>query len=242
MKRVKVISMTIVCVLGIALLTGSAFAVPIGIVNGDFETGADNDAPPAGWTDNSSSASFWLGGPDEPVGTNIGNPIQAEWDSAPAPGLGTLILTTARQSAGVGSQPVDGQLVQTVDLSAFAIDIDAGDQTLLVDFIYGSDDYRDTGIFSLHFFDALDVELGSGYSVALDDASNGDWSFTGWLDTTVGGLVPVSARSVMLQIDTTRTGGSETNIWIDNISGNMVPEPATMMLLGLGGLLLRRRK
>jgi hypothetical protein len=31
-------------------------------------------------------------------------------------------------------------------------------------------------------------------------------------------------------------------IYADNFSGSVVPEPATMMLLGLGGLLLRRRK
>lgn len=217
----------------------SAWAQPITIVNGDFETGSDNDNPPTGWTDNSSSASFWLGLPDE-----TGNPTQDEWDSAPAPGLGTMILTTARQSAGVGSQPTDGQLVQTVDLSAFETDIDNGDRWLLVDFIWASDDYRDTGDFSLHFFSSTDgsgTELGSGYSVALDDGDG--YNFMGWFEEIVGGLVPVSTRSVTLQIDTTRTGGSETNIWIDNISGNMVPEPVTITLLGLGGLgLLRRRR
>ncbi len=36
-------------------------------------------------------------------------------------------------------------------------------------------------------------------------------------------------------------GGSE-GLYADNFSGTVVPEPATMMLLGLGGLLLRRRK
>lgn len=210
-----------------------SFATPIAIVNGDFETGSDNDAPPTGWTDMSSSASFWLGVADE-----TGNPTQTEWDSAPS-SLRSYILTTARQSAGVGSQPVDAQLVQTVDLSALAADIDAGDQILNVDFIYASDDARDTGTFSLIFFDGSDVEL-SSYSVGLD-AGDG-YTFTGWLEMTVGGAVPVSTRSVMLQIDTTRTGGSETNIWIDNISGNLVPEPATLVLLGLGSLVLRRRK
>ncbi len=209
-------------------------ATPIVIVNGDFETGSDNDGPPSGWTDNSSAPSFWLG-----VAGETGNPTQSEWDSAPS-SLGNFILTTARQSVPVGSQPVDGQLVQTVDLTAFATEIDAGDQILNVDFIWASDDSRDTGAFSLHFFDASDVELGTGYSVALDDGDG--YNFVGWFEETVGGAVPVGARSVMLQIDTTRTGGSETNIWIDNVSGNMVPEPATMVLLGLGGLVLRRRK
>jgi len=228
MKKVMFVVMLIAVV-------STGLATPITIVNGDFELdGADNAAPPTGWTDNIPTG-FWTGLPDE-----TGNPTQAEWDSY-AGDLGTYILTTARQSAGVDSQPVDGQLVQTVDLTSFAADIDAGDQTLNVDFVYGSDDYRDTGIFSLIFLDAVDGELGS-YSVNLDAVGPSNYEFTGWLDMTVGGLVPALTRSVVLQIDTTRTGGSETNIWIDNISGNLVPEPATLALLGLGGLLLRRKQ
>ena len=225
----------------IVLMLVSLLSVPalaITIVNADFETGSDNDAPPTGWTDNIPTG-FWQGLPGEQ-----GNPTQAEWDTAPAPGLGTMILTTARQSAGVGSQPVNGQLVQSCDFDAGEItDIDAGTAELFIGFLFGSDDYRDTGSFSLHFFDGTGgsgSELGSGYSRALDDARNGQWEFTGWLQMFVGGAVPVGARSVMLQIDTTRSDGSETNIWIDNIAE--VPEPATIALLSLGGLLLRKRR
>lgn len=215
------------------VFAGSASAALIGIVNGDFELdGVDDAAPPTGWTDNSSSASFWTGLPDE-----TGNPMQSEWDIAPAPGLGSYILTTARQSAGVGDQPIDGQLVQTVDLTSF--DFSGGDQILNVDFVYASDDSRDTGTFSLLLLDASSTELAS-YSVALDAGSGYD--FSGWQEMTVGGLVPVGTSSVVLQIDTTRTGGSETNIWIDNIAGSVVPEPATLALLGLGALVLRRKK
>ncbi len=228
-------------VLAATLSANPVQGASIGIVNGDFEAdAADNVAPPSGWTDNSASASFWTGVLDE-----SGNPTAAEGALAPAPGLGSYILTTARTSAGVGSQPVDAQLTQTVDLSAFGAAIDAGDQVLNVDFIYSSNDGRDTGVFSLHFFGSTDgsgAELGAGYLVNLD-ADNG-YAFTGWFEETAGGLVPIGARSVTLQIDTTRTGGSETNVWIDNITGdiNTIPEPASLALLGLGGATLLTRR
>lgn len=225
------------------IVAGSAWAAPIGIVNGDFEADAADDInAPAGWTDLSTTASFWTGVIDE-----TGNPEAAEAATAPAPGLGSYFLTTARQSTDpiTGSQPVDGLLVQTVDLSSFGTDIDVGDQTLNVDFIWASDDSRDTGTFSVDFFSSTDgsgASLGSVYSVAMDAGSAYD--FTGWQEELISGLVPVGARSVTLAIATTRTGGSETNIWIDNIEGSVIPEPATIGLIGVfgAGLLVVRRR
>ena len=198
------------------LLVSNAFGATLPIVNGDFEADAtDNTAPPSGWID-LTPTSFWTGVPDE-----TGNPSSGEAASAPG-GLGSYFLTTARQSAGAGSQPTNGQLIQVVDLSAFGSAIDSGNQIVSINFIYASNDYRDTGTFSLHFFESSDgsgAELGSGYSVNLDAGTNFD--FSGWQQPSVGGPVPPGARSVTLQIDTTRTGGSETNIWIDNVSGEI---------------------
>ena len=68
--------------------------------------------------------------------------------------------------------------------------------------------------------------MGTGFSVDLDD-DNG-FSFTGWIEESVNGLIPTGARSVTLQIDTTRSGGSETNLWLDNFVGDIdtfVPPP-----------------
>ncbi len=217
------------------LLAAPAIAAPINIINGDFELdGADDVAPPSGWTDLSVADAgglppgFYTGIIDE-----SGNPTLDEAATAPAPGLGDYILTTARTSAGAIDQPTDGILVQTVDISSFAALIDNGDQALDLSFIYASDDQRDTGSFSTHFFASTDgsgAELGTGYSVALD-ADNG-YEFTGWLEESVYGQIPSGARSVTLQIDTTRTGGSETNIWIDNITGDIdtyVPPPPVLL-------------
>jgi len=214
-----------------ALLTAPAFGASIGIVNGDFETdGVDNAAPPSGWTDNSSSTSFWTGVPDE--GGNLSS------GDATAAGFSGFFLTTARTSAGAGSQPSTGQLVQTVDLSPFGTDIDNGDQQLFVDFDWASGDFNDTGVFSLSFFGTTDgsgAELGAGFSEQLDDADN--FNVVSFHES-VGGLVPVGTRSVTLQIDTSRASGSETNLWFDNFTGDIatIPEPASLVLMGLGGL------
>lgn len=216
-------------------------ANPIGIVNGDFELDADNTAPPTGWTDLSSSASFWVGVVDE-----VGNP-----DSAHAPPNPGVFLSTARQSAAVDSQPLEGRLVQTVDLSAFGAAIDAGDQVLDVGFVWNSADNRDTAVVSLSYFASTDGSgalLGSGYSVALDDDSG--FSYVGdpdWLSATVGGPVPATARSLSIAIDTTRSGGSETNVWFDDFTGEIrtVPEPTSIFSGAVGAILAfgcRRRK
>lgn len=160
----------------VVLLACCAPAATLPIVNGDFELdGSDNAAPPGGWSDLSNAASFWTGVPGE-----TGNPSAGEAGNAPG-GLGSYFLTTARQSAGAGSQPTDGELAQVVDLSAFGTESDAGTAEVTVEFIYASDDDRDAGTFSLHFFSSTDgsgAELGSGFSVDLDAGSG--FNFSGW--------------------------------------------------------------
>lgn len=195
------------------LVVGNASATvdPVAIVNGDFDSDPDDTAPPTGWTDLSSATSFWVGVADEPG--NLAGEFAAE------AGFINNFLSTARLSAGVGSQPVDGTLVQTIDLSSFGAEIDSGARQLFVDFDWASGDERDSANFSLAFFSSTDgsgAELGAGFSEALDEADGfGIVSF----HESFGGPVPVGARSVTLQIETTRTGGSETNVWLDNIAG-----------------------
>ena len=220
---------------GILAAVGTSMATVV--YEEDFESYSDNDAAAAfGWTD-AGNAGFWIG----QVGEQ-GNPSTEDMTTAPE-GFDSLFLTTARQSVGVDAQDVTDQLVKTVDLSAYATEIDLGDKTLDFSFDWGSNDSRDTGDFTVELFSSVD---GSGdsvsvFTVALDD---GDGYTTVWASEAMGGAVAAGVRSMTMTVDTTRTGGSESNIWIDNISAQVVPEPATLGLIGLAGALLvagRRR-
>lgn len=54
---------------------------------------------------------------------------------------------------------------------------------------------------------------------------------------------PLTAKVIRLQFDSGNLGISSDNIGIDNIRfGQVVPEPASLALLGLGGLWLARRR
>jgi len=236
MKKTKIVA-ALSAVAGFAL---SVQATPIGIINGDFEADGDNATPPTGWTDHTPT-SFASGIAGEPGNANT-NQYDAVWGAGT---WGSYFLTTARQSWGGASQPSDGLLTQTVDLSAFGTDIDNGDQQLLVDFLWASGDFNDTGAFSLDFFASTDGTGSSvqNYSVALDAADN--YNVVGGPES-VGGAVPAGVRSVTLSISSHRGAGSETNLWIDNVSGDIaaIPEPATLGLVGIFGagvLFIRRR-
>ena len=74
----------------------------------------------------------------------------------------------------------------------------------------------------------------SGYSVPGDD-----WTFIEWgLDAGTAPIVaPPGATSVAFYLCQYNVGGS-----LDFDNASIVPEPMTMALLGLGALMLRRRK
>ena len=84
-----------------------------------------------------------------------------------------------------------------------------------------------------------DTSLLAGQSadITIDDVVSGVFELV-TIDFSVDGTAHVGeAYNIALR-------NPSGQIWVDNFSGTVVstPEPATMLLLGLGGLLLRRRK
>jgi hypothetical protein len=92
---------------------------------------------------------------------------------------------------------------------------------------------------------------GAGVSIEYKDASwgtfawewytiyGGDGTDTGWLSfATPTWTAPTGTE----HFDVSINQWSWATTYLDNVSLTVVPEPATMLLLGLGGLVLRSRK
>jgi hypothetical protein len=86
-------------------------------------------------------------------------------------------------------------------------------------------------------FDSFDVRVDNVYWGSYTGIDNGEF----WLETTFSG----TAGSVVT-IDITSPASTWREDWgqlaIDWVEADTVPEPTTLCLLGLGGLLLRKKR
>ncbi|MBN1127179.1 MAG: PEP-CTERM sorting domain-containing protein [Sedimentisphaerales bacterium] len=225
----KKVLLVLICV-GL-MSVASAFT----ITNGDFETGGgENIDDVTGWYD-LSTGSFWEGAWQ----TN------ASWITA----NGTNVVVLSAYNTVAGDPLAGSYLYQSMGASA-------GESSVMIGFDWGHPDDTAAGRIdgitisvlasdgSFVADDAIDVYGAAG--VSLLDSASYDHVALG----TDGEIFPVEVTldlsganagdEIFLRFNSYMPEGGDPWPILDNIS--IVPEPATLVLLGLGGLLLRKCK
>lgn len=212
-----------------------SMAQALSVTNGDFETGGGSNIPDVtGWYDN-STANFWEDAWQTnaswitPNGTNV--VVFCSWDTlAGDPLAGSYLYQSIGTSAGESSVTISFDWGHPDDAAAgrydgLTVSVLASNGT----FIAG---------------DAVDVYGAAGVTV-LDSASYNHVA----LDIN-GEIFPVVATLDLLGANAgdelflrfnnyLPQAGADPWPVLDNVQ--IVPEPTTMLLLGLGGLLIRKR-
>lgn len=234
-------------IMTVGALLAAVVAVPItssadalSIVNGSFESGTDGSAGAPGWVDTQAGTpGFWTVADNNPGSTP--DPTEAS--------DGSLFLYANRLAGGAGSQPGSSTLSQVVTLSAAnLLLVQAGRATISLDFDYFDSDENDPAEVSLTFLDITTAELGSLTTGELPEYVNGttyDALTAPWQSASLSGAIDSATTAVRIDISTgPRAGGSATNLSFDNFSGQVIPEPATIGLIGFfgAGLLVVRRQ
>ena len=111
--------------------------------------------------------------------------------------------------------------------------------TLTVDVIDrpGSDSYWD---FGLYYDDA--GTLVPVVTTAGGPQNNGSFLEVSTTAMTVAAADAWVGENIVVVLSTANAPSGAPVSWVDNVRLDVVPEPATMALLGLGGLMLRRRR
>jgi hypothetical protein len=220
MKRVMSVLMCM-CLIGVVM-------ADLGITNGDFQTNA-----PAG---NVANVDSWF----DPIDANPGNWWETTWYGPTVSPNGTSVMglsymwkTTnwAYQSIGTNSSAL-ASLALSFDVGSFT---DAGsNRDLGVTVSIYKTDGTFVGADGTDIVGAAGVTLVDSVSVMNNVASGAYITQNVTLDLSNAGSGELFLRFV-------NYAGTVGEPWtaIDNVS--IVPEPATMLLLGLGGLLLKRR-
>ncbi|MDQ8199729.1 glycosyl hydrolase 115 family protein [Pelagicoccus enzymogenes] len=204
-----------------ALLAPFSHAATLPIVNGGFETGADgtsSKAPISGWTDNGSSAGFWL-----QDGTGGGSFPQDPNETQ----AGALYLSGNRLAGGAGSQPSDSTLSQVVAIDSADLPlVQEGKAAVSLSFYYQDTDDNDSAVVDIEFLDTSSTVLGSASSGGLGNiASNGtayNSTTAPWTQVKIENELPIGTESIRISISTNRVGGSATNVHFDSFSGEIV--------------------
>ena len=162
----------------------------------------------------------------------MSNGIQAVTTTGPAQGFGDFAFTA-------GGGPAAGQtLQQSIDVGALSQEIDNGEITssfsiyLQSRSMSGAQDIAEATLF---FLNDLSAPIAS---VSFQDTTN--LSVFDWDRFSDVRVVPAGTRSIDILLNATRTAGSSSDGFFDEVSLRLVPEPSSLALLSLGGACLLR--
>jgi hypothetical protein len=227
----------VLIVLSVLLMTASTFAGTLAITNAGFETDSAPVVGATGWTITSGGTDWFT--------TTTGMPDSSVDPAAAAEGENWL--SGNRLVAGAGSSSNPQNIVQLVDISADAALVDLGTATVILDFMFADNDSYDTGTVNITFFSdvagttLIGTSLSTG-AMAPTGPEAGSTARAPWEARSLSGAVPALARALEIEIVNVRSNGSAGNTHFDAFSGSIVPEPATLAILGLGALLIRRKR
>jgi hypothetical protein len=189
------------------------------IVNGDAEAGsADNDGtvfPVPGWAVGGElTAVLW--------GACCGFPQFTD----PGP-------VDRGEKLFYGGSAASSSGLQSIDVSSLAAAIDEGTVGFhLEGFLGGFSTQGDNAVLTARFFDALADLQGAASIGPVSNSDRGNQ--TALLLRSVNGTVPAGTRTIVVELLMTRFDGTDNDGYADNLSLVLVPEPATLLLLGSG--------
>jgi hypothetical protein len=139
-----------------------------------------------------------------------------------------------------GQEPVS-TVSQSLDVSSVAAHVDRGGVTCALSaYLGGQNDQEDSALLTAEFLDGVGGSLGT---LTLGPVTAGDrGGVTGLLYREDSCGVPADTRSIDVTITMTWVDDNWNDGYVDLVNLTLVPEPAALSLLVLGGLVLMRRR